>query len=118
MPVPIDPVVADLLAKLSDNLREEVEERMAILEFDANISRRLAECLGLLDVLRRNLYDLSGVICIQIELEGLTQWIATTDLDYARQYLVETHAREVAVFDLRTTIYEQYNSIAMLTTLG
>ena len=118
MPEPIDPIVADLLARLSDNLQEEAEERMAILEFDANFPRRLAECLGLLDVLRRNLHGLSGVTCIQIELDGQTQWIAATSLDYARQHLVEIHAKEIAVFDLRTAIEEQYKGIAALTTLG
>ena len=118
MPEPIDPIVADLLARLSDNLQEEAEERMAILEFDANFPRRLAECLGLLNVLRRNLAGLSGVTCIQIALNGQTQWIATTSLDYARQQLAEIHAREIAVFDLRTAIDEQYKGIAALTTLG
>ncbi len=53
MPEPIDPIVADLLARLNDNLREQFEERAAIMEFDALFPRQLAECLGLLDVLNR-----------------------------------------------------------------
>lgn len=118
MPEPLDPFVADLLARLNDNLREQFEERAGLLEFSANFPRRLAESLGLLDVLRCNLAGLSGVTCIQIELDGQTQWIAATNLDYARQHLVEIHATEIAVFDLRTAIDEQYNGIAMLTTLG
>jgi hypothetical protein len=118
MPEPLDPLVADLLRRLNDNLREQFEERAAILEFDAHFPRGLAECLGLLDVLRCNLAGLSGVMAIQIEQDGQTQWIASTDLDHARQRLVEIHATEIAVLDLRTTIDEQYGGIAMLSTLG
>lgn len=118
MPEPIDPIVADLLARLKDNLREDFEERAAILEFDANFPRRIAESLGLLDVLRRNLTGLSGVSGMQIELDGQTQWIATTDLTYARQHLADIHATEIAVLDLRTVVDEQYAGMAMLATIG
>lgn len=118
MPEPIDPIVADLLARLSDNIREQFEERAAIMEFDAEFPRRLAECLGLLDVLGRNLTGLSGVSAMQIELDGQTQWIATTDLNYARQHLADIRATEIAVLDLRTTIDEQYTGVAALTFLG
>ncbi|MCX7150552.1 MAG: hypothetical protein NTY05_14295 [Rhodocyclales bacterium] len=118
MPEPIDPIVADLVARLNDNLREEFEERAAIIEFDANFPRRLAECLGLLDVLGRNLTGLSGVSAMQIEMDGQTQWIATTDLIYARQHLADMHAIEIAVLDLRTMIDEQYSGVAALTCLG
>lgn len=118
MPEPIDPIVADLLARLNDNLREDFEERAAILEFDANFPRRIAESLGLLDVLRRNLTGLSGVSGMQIELDGQTQWLATTDLTYARQHLADIHATEIAVLDLRTVVDEQYAGVAMLSTVG
>lgn len=118
MSEPLDPFVADLLARLNDNLREQFEERAGVLEFEANFPRGLAECLGLLDVLRCNLEGLSGVTAIQIELDGQTLWIAATDLDIARQHLADIHATEIAVLDLRTVIDEQYGGIAMLTTLG
>ena len=118
MPEPIDPIVGNLLARLTDNIREQFEERAAIMEFDANFPRRLAECLGLLDVLGRNLTGLSGVSAMQVEVDGQTQWIATTDLTYARQRFADIHATEIAVLDLRTTIDEQYSGVAALTFLG
>jgi hypothetical protein len=118
MPEPIDPIVADLLARLNDNIREQFEERAAIMEFDAEFPRRLAECLGLLDVLSRNLTGLTGVSAMQIELDGETQWLATTDLNYARQYLADIHAVEVDVRDLREVLEEHYGGVATLTTLG
>jgi hypothetical protein len=53
MATPIHPLVADLVAKLDDDLREQFEERAAIMEFDAGLSRDHAECLALLDILSR-----------------------------------------------------------------
>jgi hypothetical protein len=118
MPEPIDSIVADLLSRLNDNLREEFEERAAILEFDANFPRRLAECLGLLDVLRRNLSGLTGVTALQIELNGETQWLAVTDAEYVRQRLADIHAKVIGESDLRIAIEEQYGGCACLTFLG
>lgn len=51
MPKPLDPLVADLVDRLDDNLREAFEERAGIIEFDANLPRAHAECLALLNVL-------------------------------------------------------------------
>ena len=51
---PMDPLVADMVNLLDDNLREDFEERAAIIEFDAKLPRAHAECLALLEVLKRN----------------------------------------------------------------
>jgi hypothetical protein len=115
---PLDPIVADFLSRLTENLQEEFEERAAILEFDAKYPRRLAECLGLLDVLRRNLSGLTGVTALQIELDGQTEWLAVTDAAYVRQHLEDIHARVLAECDLRIAIDEQYAGCACLTNLG
>jgi len=115
---PLDPIVADFLSRLTENLQEEFEERAAILEFDANYPRRLAECLGLLDVLRRNLSGLTGVTALQIELDGQTEWLAVTDAAYVRQHLEDIHARVLAECDLHIVIDEQYAGCACLTNLG
>lgn len=48
-----DPIVSDFVNLLDANLREAWEERSAILEFDAGISRNLAEALALLLVIRQ-----------------------------------------------------------------
>lgn len=115
---PVDPVMADLLDRVSTQLHEEIGERVGSLEFESAYPQRLACCLGLLEILRRHLTGLSGVTAIQIELDGQTQWIATTDLNHARQHLADIHATEIAVLDLRTTIAEQYSGVAALTFLG
>ncbi len=54
MQIPKDALVADLVRLLDENLREDFDERAAIIEYDAKLPRAHAECLALLDVLRRN----------------------------------------------------------------
>ena len=46
-------VVADLVSRLDESLREAFEERAAIREFEGGIARDLAEALALLDVIRQ-----------------------------------------------------------------
>lgn len=48
-----DPIVSDFVNLLDANLREAWEERSAILEFEAGISRDLAEALAMLLVIRQ-----------------------------------------------------------------
>lgn len=50
----MDALVAEMVTALDDNQREDFEERAAIIEFEANLPRGHAECLALLDILRRN----------------------------------------------------------------
>ena len=51
---PTDAIVADIVSKLDDDLREAFEERSAIIEFEAKVPRAHAECLALIDLLRRH----------------------------------------------------------------
>ena len=53
MKQPIDALVSELVDQLDADLREDFEERAAIIQFEAGYSRGHAECLALLDVLRR-----------------------------------------------------------------
>lgn len=48
-----DPIVSDFVNLLDANLREAWDERSAILEFEAGISRDMAEALALLLVIRQ-----------------------------------------------------------------
>src|SRR5450759_928362 len=100
MPIPIDPLVADMVNVLDDNLREDFEERAGIIEFDANLPRGHAECLALLDVLRRHPAVLSGVFTLRIDLDGANRCLLTTDLNYARTHLAEIGGVELGVRDL------------------
>jgi hypothetical protein len=115
---PHHPIVADLLAGLDDAQREQFEERAGILEFDAGNDRQLAEALAILDMLRQNPLALSGITALQIELDGGTEWLLTTNLAFARQYLRDIQAKEIAVVNLADVVEQQYGGLATLTTLG
>lgn len=115
---PIDAVVAELVQRLDTSQQEDFEERAGIFEFDALHPRNHAESLALLDLIRRHPDVLSGVTVLQIELDGETQWLLTTDVDFARRYLADVGAKEIGVLGLSEVIHKQYGGIAFLTTLG
>lgn len=54
MDTPMNTLVTTIVGLLDEELREEFEERAGIIEFDAKVPRAHAECLALLDVLRRH----------------------------------------------------------------
>lgn len=53
MEEPLDKLVAEMVKMLDEGQREDFEERAGIIEFGSNVPRAHAECLALLDVLRR-----------------------------------------------------------------
>ena len=115
---PTDPLVAELVTRLDDAQREDFEERAGIMQFDGQLTRGHAECLALLDLLCRHPSVLSGVTVLEIELDGGTEWLLTTDLQYARRYVTEVGGNEIAVHHLADVLLTQYGGIAVLTTLG
>lgn len=115
----IEPLLVEpLIAMLNANLREQFEERAGIMQFDGGMTKQQAECLALIDLLRHNPAALLGITTLRVEIDGGTQWLLTTDLTYARRYLLDIGAMEVGVSDLGEVINEQYGGIAMLTVLG
>ncbi len=111
-------IVADLLNRLDANCREAFEERAGIMEFDAGLDRAHAEALALLDVIRLHPLCLSGITGLQIELDGVTEWLLTTDIEFTRQHLADIFAREIRVVNLMDVLHEQYGGIATLGNLG
>ena len=118
-PIPKDAIVIEMVNRLGPDDREAFEERAAIIEYDSHVPRAHAECLALLEVVRRsNALAVTSVVALQIELDGGTEWLLTTDLAFAREYLADIGGREVAVLDLADVIHEQYGGVAVLGTLG
>ena len=117
METPINALVADMVNKLDDRLREDFEERAAITEFDAELPRAHAECLALLDLLHRNPALLTGVTVMQIEVAGAIQCWVTTDLESVRQHLSEIGAIEIGISDLKEVIDQQFSGIAALASI-
>jgi hypothetical protein len=117
-PIPKDAIVIEMVDRLGADDREAFEERAAIIEYDGQLPRAHAECLALLEVLRRDALAVKGVVVLQIELDGGTEWLLTTDLAFARAHLADVGGSEIAVLDLADVIHEQYGGVAVLGTLG
>ena len=115
---PTDPLLAELVERLDASQREAWDERAAIMQFDGQLPRGHAECLALLNLLRRHPSVLSGVTVLEIELDGGTEWLLTTDLQYARRYVTEVGGHEVAERHLPDVLLTQYGGVAVLNTLG
>ena len=112
----MDEIVTQLVDRLGSRLREEFEERAAIVEFDGGRSRELAEALALLDVLRRHPGVLAGVMVVEVEVEGDPVWLLATDREGARR--VADHCGDKARFvDLVELIECHFGGGAMFTTL-
>jgi hypothetical protein len=113
-PTPKDAIVIEMVDRLGADDREAFEERAAIIEYDGQLPRAHAECLALLEVLRAA----QGLQVLQIELDGGTEWLLTTDLAFARAYLADIGGRDVAVFAPADVVEEHYGGVAVLGTLG
>lgn len=115
---PRDALVADAVDALDDDLREQFEERAGIIEHEGKVPRAHAECLALIDLLLRHPQCLTGLVVIEIELEGATQWLLTSDPALARQRLADIGGNEIAVLDPAAVVNAQYGGLALLGTLG
>lgn len=49
-----NPTVASIVERMDANLKEAFEERAAIMEFDGGLNREHAECLALLEIIKRH----------------------------------------------------------------
>ena len=113
------PFAGNVLERCDEGQLEAWTERAAILEFDAGCQpRALAEALAVLDLLRQSPWLLTGLAVLEIELDGATQWLLTTDLEMARRYLADIGGTEIAVLDPVDVVRAQYGGVAMLGTLG
>lgn len=117
METPINALVAEMVELLNDRLREDFEERAAIMEFDAELPRAYAECLALLDVLHRHPAVLSGVTVMRIAVNDSSLWLLTTDIVRSRQHVAEIGAVEIDVSDLKDVIDRQFSGIAALASI-
>lgn len=115
---PVDPLVVQMVNELDTNLREDFEERAAIIEFDAKLPRAHAECLALLDVIRRHPLAVRGMTVLKIDLDDETQWLVSTDIDFARRHLANIGAIEKGAADLADVVDGQFGGVAFLTAVG
>ena len=113
------PFAGNVLNRCDAGQLEAFAERAALLEFEAHCQlRALAEALAVLDLLRQSPWLITGLSVFQIELDGATQWLLTTDLVVARQHLAAIDGVAIAVLDPAEVVRAQYGDVAMLVTLG
>ena len=70
---------ASLVAKLNEDMAEYAEERAGIREFDGGLTRDLAECLALLDILMRDPLAFAGVSLRRVRRDRQVQFVLTTE---------------------------------------
>ncbi len=114
MPIPINPLVAEVVGQLDENLREAFEERAGIIEFDAGYSRDYAECLALLNVLIKHPHCLTGLVAVEIEGQGGQSWLLTTDLDDLWRKLAEQGIQISHTQDVVRVIRKEFNAVVLL----
>lgn len=113
------PFAGNVLDRCDAGQLEAFAERAAVLEFEAGCQPRLlAEALAVLDLLRQFPRLLTDLVVLEIELDGATQWLLTTDLPHTRQYLADIGGNEIAVLDPANVVRSQYDGLALLGTVG
>lgn len=117
MKKPLDALVATTVNLLNTDLREEFEERAGIMEFDAELPRAHAECLALLNVLRRHPTALSGVTVLKAVVNGTQQCLLTTDLNVARKRFAALGGSEIGVIDLKEVVERQFGGLARVASV-
>jgi hypothetical protein len=112
---PAEPLVAVLVPRLEADLREDFEERAAIVQFDANVQRPHAECLALLDVLRRHPDALLRIRTLRVELEGRHYVVLASDRETARSRLDVMRPLTFGDVDLAHVVRTEFDGLAFVT---
>lgn len=113
----MDHIVSDVLNLLDTNVLDAFEERAGIMEFNAKVPRGHAECLALLDTLRRHPNALTGLSLLQVGGRGSTRWVLTTDPAQARQKLSAAGMVEITTADIAQVIKRAFGGAALLSPL-
>ena len=109
-------ITEELLNRLDDDLKEEWEERAAIMEFDGGLSRDHAECLALLNVFMRHPMALSKLSLLRAELESDTHFIVTTNAQATFQHLSSIGYNITELTDLAEVLDSEFDGMASLET--
>jgi len=107
MPYPTPtPLVADLVERLEPELRQDFEERAGIIEFDGGQPRDLAECLALIDVLRRFPGALIGVAAVRLETAGESHILLTANPNAGFDLAARKGGVVKGILDLQAAVNE------------
>ena len=117
MPVCINPLVGEIVDTLPIDLREDFEERAAIMEHDGELPRGEAECRALVGVLRKCPEAITGVTVLRFRLNGVFQYLVTTNLELAGRHLAHLGAVEVDTVPLADVVANKCDGMAALVRL-
>ena len=117
MTVCINPLVGEVVGTLPADLREDFEERAAIMEHDGELPRAEAECRALLSVLRRYPEAVAGVTVLRFHMGGVPQYLLATDLGLAGRHLAHLGAVEVDTVPLAEVVADRCGGLAALMRL-
>ena len=110
--------MANMLARCDEGAREFYEERAGIIAETCGIPVIHAEYQALLETLVRWPEIFTGVQLLEVEIDGATQWILTTDPEFARRHLADIGATEIGTRNPADVVREQYGHVALLCILG
>lgn len=109
-------LIADLLDRLDPERRYEFEERAGTIEFDSGVCRDEAEALALIDLLRSHPAALVGITTLEVDYDGGTDTVITTDSDSVdRHYGRESLAH---IVDLAEVVRTHFGGLAVIHPLG
>jgi len=117
MPACVNPLVGEVVDTLPADLREDFEERAAIMEHDGELPRAEAECRALLSVLRRFPEVIAGVTVLRFVLDGVPQYLLASDLGLAGRHLAHLDAVEVTTVPLAEVVADRCGGMAALVRL-
>lgn len=112
--IPVNPLVAEMVNRLSSDLREDFEERAGIMEFEVRLERAHAECLALLDVIQRNPHVLSGATLLQVKLKDAVYMGLTTNINHARWHLKNIGGVEITFLNLKDVLDHQFEGLGRI----
>lgn len=112
---PSNPIVASLVQRLSTDLRDDYEERAAIMEFDAVLSRDLAEAHALLDLIQRHPDALLGLSMLRVIQRGKVRFVITKDAESTRRALLLLGCHVSLPLPLQQTYQHEFDGWAWLS---
>jgi len=118
MPTPVDPLVAQIVELLDEDLRDEFEERAGIVQFDGGLPRAHAECLALLILLQRHPEAIVGLTVLEMHEDGETYWLLTTEPAMARRYAAERGGKAQNLGALIEVIKTEHRGFARLAPVA
>lgn len=115
---PSTPIVADMVRLLDPDLRENYEERAAIMQFEGGLACDHAEALALLDVLRRYPDALSALRAYRLTRGGVSRYLLSTTQRLRPERLIALGYEVTPCNNIAAVLDEHFNGLAEMKALA